>query len=280
MVDALVGEVEAEKRAQVGPWINTTSYSVPIYTVPAGQPTIAVELTHHSADAALSAAWREVPLPANAHPAAGSDGDLVVWQPSSQRMWEFWKLAHVNGSWQANWGGAMRDTPSQRGVYGPWAWPGAKTYWGASASSLSLIGGLITLDDLQRGVIDHALAMAVPSARAETYASPAQRDDGTSHLDTSLPEGARLRLNPNLDLTQLHLPEPTLTIARAAQRYGIFVTDSASNVAFYGQDPTPTGANPYRGPAGLFAGMSPLALLATFPWSQLEVVALDLHHGT
>ena len=42
---------------------------------------------------------------------------------------------------------------------------------------------------------------------------------------SSLPEGAHLRLNPNLNLAALHLPRLTLMIAEAAQRYGIFVRD-------------------------------------------------------
>ena len=33
---------------------------------------------------------REVPLPPEAQPSAGSDQHLVVWQPSSDRLWEFW----------------------------------------------------------------------------------------------------------------------------------------------------------------------------------------------
>ena len=104
--------------------------------------------------------------------------------------------------------------------------------WGASATSLSIAGGLITLEDLEKGQINHALAIAIPNARGGVYASPAQRTDGYSTEPLSLPEGAHLRLDPNLDLASLHLPRLTLMIAEAAQRYGIVVRDSAANVAF------------------------------------------------
>ncbi len=115
LVGALGAEVAAERAGHRGPWINTTSYSVPIYTVPATQPTVAVELDH-APEPALSGAWSAVPLPSSAKPASGTDGDLVVWQPSSGRMWEFWRLVHRSGGWSATWGGAMQHVASDPGV--------------------------------------------------------------------------------------------------------------------------------------------------------------------
>ena len=213
----------------------------------------------------------------DARPAAGSDGTLVVWQPSSDRLWEFWRLAKTADGWKAAWGGAMQQVSSNRGVYGPEAWPGAKAWWGSSASSLSIAGGLITLEDLQRGRIDHALALAIPHVRADFYASPARRTDGTSANPLSLPEGAQLRLDPELDLEALQLPPLTLMIAEAAQRYGIFVRDRAKVTHFFAEDPTPTGANPYLGAGGYFEGKSPGQLLARFPWDRLLLLPMELH---
>jgi hypothetical protein len=201
----------------------------------------------------------------------------VVSQPSTDRLWEFWHLEQASGSWQAGWGGAIEKASLNPGAYGPEAWPGAKTNWGASASSLSIAGGLITLEDLELGQINHALAIALPDVRAGVYASPAQRTDGGDTEPLSLPEGAHLRLDPNLDLASLHLPHMTLLMAEAAQRYGIVVRDVASDVTFYGQDPTPTGTNPYTGTHGYFEGKSPQQLLASFPWSHLQLLKMELH---
>jgi hypothetical protein len=266
-----------EGQAKAGPWINTTSYSVPVYTVPGDQPTVVVRLVDHNPDAALSSAWSAVPLPPEARPSVGTDGELVVWQPSTDRLWEFWRLEHAASSWQASWGGAMRNVSSGVGVFGPRVWPGAETWWGASASSLSLVGGLISLEDLATGQINHALSMSIPDVRAGVYASPAQRSDGKSNDPLSLPEGAHLRLNPNLDLATLHLPRLTLMIAKAAQRYGLIVRDGAGVVTFQAQDPEPTGTEPYMGPDGYFEGKYPNQLLASFPWSQLELLKMELH---
>ena len=62
-------------------------------------------------------------------------------------------------------------------------------------------------------------------------------------------------------------------MAEAAQRYGIVIRDRAGVVAFYGQDPTPTGKNPYR---SIFRNRSPSQLLAKFPWRRLRVLRLRL----
>jgi hypothetical protein len=282
LVGALAGEIAVGAGSVGGPrvTVDTSSYSVPVYTVPAGQPMVSVAFLGGALQPALSAAWSSVPLPADAKPAVGTDGELVVWQPSTDRMWEFWRLVRTGDGWTASWGGAMQHVSSNPGVYGTEAWPGAKPWWGATASSLALVGGLITLEDLQDGQINHALAMSIPNVRAGVYALPAQRTDGKSSSALSLPEGARLRLDPSLDLAPLHLPRLTLMIAQAAQRYGIYIRDGSPNVGFYGQDPTPTGTNPYIGPTGYFQGKSPSQLFGSFPWNHLELLKMSLHRGS
>lgn len=277
LVGALDEVVAGEQQGGFGPWINTTQYSLPIYTVPAGQPTVAVELAEHRPEAALSSAWSQVPLPSDAQPSAGSDGDLAVWQPSTDTLWEFWRLSRRGSAWQASWGGAIEHQSASSGVYEAGSWLGAEPWWGTSASSLSLAGGLITIEDLKHGQINHALEMAIPAPRAGVFSSPARRTDGRSASPLALPEGAHLRLNPDLDLAALKLPRVTMMLAEAAQRYGIYVTDTSPVVELTAQDPNSTGSEPYTGEGGLFEGMRPSQLLGAFPWGQLEVLQMELH---
>jgi hypothetical protein len=277
LVAALNSEVASEDAAPGGPrlTIDTSAYSVPIYTVPAGQPTVPVT-PRNTSQHALAGAWSHVPLPADAHPANGSDGDLVVWQPSSDHIWEFWRLAHDSEGWRASWGGAIEHASQNPGVYGPEAAPGATRWWGTPATSLALLGGLITLEDLATGQINHALAISIPNTRAGIYALPAKRTDGTSSSPLALPEGAHLRLDPRLDLASLHLPHLTLLIAQAAQRYGLIIRDRSPNIDFYGQDPTPTATNPYTGPRGYLEGKTPNQTIASFPWQHLQLLTMEL----
>ena len=74
-----------------GPWINTTSYSTPIYTVPANQPTVPVIIS--SDNTPLRAAMAAVPVPANAQPAAGTDEEMTIYQPSTDTLWEMWLMS-------------------------------------------------------------------------------------------------------------------------------------------------------------------------------------------
>jgi hypothetical protein len=276
LVSALATEAAGEVAAGNGPFITTSPYGVPIYRVPANQPTVPVQLVGHPGERALRAAWHAVPLSAGARPAAGSDGHLVVWQPHSDRLWEFFQLRRESGGWRASWGGAMRHVSSDPGAYNRHVWPGSQPWWGASASSLSIAGGLITLEDLEKREINHALAISLPEVRAGAYSLPARRTDGNSSSPLTLPEGAHLRLDPRLDLSSLHLPWLTRLIAEAAQRYGIFVRDRAADVTFYAQDPTPTGTDPYGGAGGYYRGHSPIELLAHFPWRHLRLLKMEL----
>ena len=277
VVGAFNTEIAQEVAANKSPTLNTTSYSVPIYTVPADQPTVKVTLEDANKPLTLQAAWDAVPLPADAQPAPGGDKHLVVWQPSTDRLWEFWQLEESTSGWQAAAGGAMENVSADSGAYGPEAWPGAESWWGASGSSLSIAGGLITLEDLEKGQINHALAMALPDTRGGMFASPAERTDGVDTEPLSLPEGAHLRLNPNLNLASLHLPKLALMLAEAAQRYGIVVRDTAGNVAFYAQEPTLPGTEPYGGGHGYFEGKPPQQILESFPWSYLQLLKMELH---
>ena len=212
-----------------------------------------------------------VPIPANAKPAAGSDHQLVVWQPSTDTMWEFSQMVHRPDGWHAEAAGAMHDVSQDPGYYSSKAWPGAQPWWGATATGLPLLGGMITLADLQRHRIDHALAFATPHARAGIWSSPATHGDGDSGVPNLLPEGSRLRLDPNLNIDSLHLPPLTMMLAEAAQRYGIVLRDKSSIVTFYGEDPTPTNADPWR---GVYRGQDLNSLIAQFPWDHLQVLKL------
>jgi hypothetical protein len=254
---------------EYGGWINSYSYSVPVYTVPRDQALVPVTLDTSGAGSAdeLAQAFKQgVPIPPGAKAAAGSDQHMVIWQPSTDIMWEFWHAQQVNGVWHARWGGKMTNVSSNPGYFT------RPSDWGATATSLPLLGGLIGIRELQSGHIDHALALAIPHAAFGLVAFPAQRSDGNERTPGGIPEGTRLRLDPRLDIAALHLPEVVRVLAEAAQRYGMIVRDQSYAVTLYAQDPTPLGRNPYYGPRGLFDGLSPAVLMRYFPWQALQVV--------
>jgi len=250
-----------------GPWLNTYAYSVPVYLVPAGQPTAHVTLDTWGPD--LQDAFDAVPLPAHAQPAEGSDAQLTVWQPSTNTMWEFWKLHRVRGRWHARWGGEMQNVSHNPGYFTHNA---TTNDWGATATGLPLLGGLITTADLQRGYINHALAISLVETAPRVWAWPAQRTDGNVFTPdvAQIPEGTHFRLDPRLNVAALHLTPLVRMLANAAQRYGIIVRDKSGAVSFYGQDPA-VGQPSLWGTA--FQGQYPNNLLRSFPWSRLQALA-------
>jgi hypothetical protein len=254
----LVRELQRQIR-YAGAWINTDQYSVPIVTVSARQPAVTVHLD--TAYAPLAKDFSRVPIPPNAKPAAGGDHHLVVWQPSSNTMWEFWLMHRRHGAWHARWGAKISHVSRSTGIV-----PAPE---GATASGLPLVGGLMTIDDLRRGTIDHALALGIPGVRKGVVTWPADRTDGRIGGRRSIPMGTRFRLDPKLDVDKLDLPPATKMIARAAQRYGIIARDTSGSVNFYAQAPPGNRPHVYR---PVFHGAYPNQLLAKFPWDRLQVV--------
>ena len=86
------------------PIITESAYSVPVYTVPADQPTVPVVAVTGAATPAdtswacgLQSALSAVPLPTGITQlqANGGDGHLAIWQPATDTMWEFWKFRNT-----------------------------------------------------------------------------------------------------------------------------------------------------------------------------------------
>ncbi len=111
----------------------------------------------------------------------------------------------------------------------------------ARGSGLPLFAGLITPEEIQAGRIDHALAISVPGAAQRRYVQPASRTDGVG-LPDSLPEGARLRLQPGANdlLTRTFVRngverKAASTIITALERYGAIVVDRSAAPTMYAQ---------------------------------------------
>jgi len=277
LVKTLRDTVAQNVAAGWGPWIetrNTTSF----YVVPADQPAVRVALDPGSWKATLQQTFEAVPIPANAVPGGGPDAHMTIYQPSTDRLWELFKAAKQADGWHASFGGAMSSTSTSPGYYNAASWPGLSgSFWGATATSLPVIAGTMMLGELNAGVIPHALAMDIPYALPKTYSWPAQRTDGASTDPNAIPEGARFRLDPKLDIDALNLPPMTRMMAKAAQRYGIIVRDQTAHaISFFAENPNQQTADPYGTPTGFFGGTYPNPVMQGFPWGSLQLVKMDL----
>jgi len=253
--------------------LNTYSYSAPIYTVPAGQPTVNIAYNNcqHKTwlDPRVAAALQNVPVPDYAVPSLGSDGEVIIYQPSTNTEWEFWVMSQsrTTGGWSACFGGQITNVSQNIGVFPQWT--------GVTGSGLSLLGSLIRVNDLRSGLINHAIGLELPNVRSGAYSWPAARTDGWTSTASDPVEGERFRLDPTLDLSTLNLPPGELMIARAMQRYGVIITDRSGAVSLQGEDPRPfeTGGapDPY---ASFFTGPQ-YRWLKDIPWGRLQAIALN-----
>lgn len=270
LVAKLKQQVDNAVAKRFWPTINISQYSTTVYEVPSNQPHVRVTLDDPARYRdSLREAFRSVPVPSDAKPANGTDHHMVVWEPSTDTMWEFWLMKRLGDGWHARMGGKMTHVSRNPGYFDR----PAGSPWGATATSLPLLGGLIFPQELAKGRVDHALALALPTTRRAWWSWPAQRQDGYSADPQAIPQGTRFRIAPNVDIEALGLPPAMRAIAYAIQRYGMIVRDTAGTPVLYAEDPTPTGTNPY--PA-LFDHQSIGRLLAKLPWGQMQAMRLQL----
>jgi hypothetical protein len=262
------------------PVVNTYWCTPRVYTVPAGQPTVQVTITGPSKlDPNLLRQFAAVPIPPDAEPDENcSDHNMVVYQPSTDSLWEFF-LAKKDGAgqWFTDFGGKIGpDDPGMLGVsQNPGHWmdkPAGYGRYGASASSIAMMSGLQRTSELQAGAIDHVVSFAMNKPKA-CFRYPAQRQDGHASQQASPlapPMGSILRLPASLNVDALAAPAYTKMLARAVQRYGMVLQDRSSKVAFYAEHPKPGAPDPY---GAIFAPANESDVLRTFPWDKLQVLA-------
>ena len=187
---------------------------------------------------------------------------MVVIDSSTNMDYELWDMTRTSsGAWQTAWGAALPLTGD--GV------SGINGTHGATGSGLADLGGVIRTSEIAAGHIDHALAISSSETCSGTYRAPAIKTDGGSTATGCVPEGARLQLDPSINVDALPgLTPAERTIAHALQTYGAYVRDSGgTRVAIICE--VPNGSDPY--PA---AGLSDpsYAGLPDIPWSSLRVL--------
>jgi hypothetical protein len=100
--------------------------------------------------------------------------------------------------------------------------------------------------------------------------APATRSDGDSTDPAALPIGARVVLDPTLDLSTLALTPAETTVAEALQRYGMILVDTGSGLSLFGVNPQSYPADPY---AGLFGEVA-YAGVGAIPVDRFKVLPL------
>lgn len=278
--DAVAALLSEEGTNQI---VNTESFAVPVVESDPDEPLLPLAITRSEVDD-----WGTNDLstidglrvPEGTRAAPGSDGKLVVIDRENDRVLDMFQAVRTDTGWEATWGGVYPlsgNGASRYPVYegqGPNGREFPLPISRATGSGLSSLAGLLTVADMAAGEIDHALVFATDRAcgpeNLGPFFSPATTTDGWVTDQTCMPEGARVQLDPSIDLTSLDLTRAEFAVARALQVYGAFCIDNGgSRMGFIAElPPDDAGVQVYRD-AGLEGDYS---LLEGVPWDQLRVL--------
>lgn len=280
------------------------SFTYPVWVVPRTQPTQKVTYEPHEGSALepLQSMFLNVPLPelskvpSGSLTSPGNDKVCVVWRPSTDEMWEMYRLKGATGETETlsgeapytmKFGAYVPSVSKFNGII-----PGG---YGASATSLAILGGMISLQDLievlRGGEINHALSVSLSSTTGPARA-PATRNDTFEGLPPEH-EGSANPAYGGLDAVQESLwcrfpaakRASAYGIVRAAQpvawaineairRFGLYVAESGGT-GIYMESPVTLGS-PFS-----FAKVNPLpARLIPFfkvpaTWADPTLPALE-----
>jgi hypothetical protein len=171
-------------------------------------------------------------VPIGAQPAANNDGTMTIFDRDKGYV-----TALTNASYDAD-----KDE---------WSTAGATvTYLNSNGLSAEVSGAddprnvgthrgnngatmAVRWDMVRAGAIPHVLKIAAGPEVADRAVFPMAGSDGDYHgSDPSVPpQGLRMRIDPAINLNELNLHPEALVIARALQRYGVYIGDSGGATA-------------------------------------------------
>jgi len=166
------------------------------------------------------------PIPDRVEIEAGSDGHVLVLQKDECKLYELYNASLNTVSRGAGWSagsGAIWDLKSN--ALRPEGWTSA------DAAGLPILPGLVRYDEVQAGVINHAIRFTAPKTQ-RAYIHPSTHF-ASSLTDAAMPPmGLRVRLKADYDISKLS-PQAKI-IATAMKKYGMILADNGSSWFFQG----------------------------------------------
>ncbi len=237
-------------------------YAVPLYHADAGTSVRTVVCTRPWGTSPF--AGISVRVPDGAQPSTGNNATLVVVDWHARRTWEFYQFAWKGRDVQAAWGGHIAlDGDGADASY-------------TGAAGASWLAGLVHVREIGQGRIDHALSFASEYARAGAFRYPSRKSDGNYTGPGAIPVGARVQLDPSVDVAAISgLAPAELAIARALQEYGAYCvgrTQLYSMMFFFERAPDATDED-HPGAVYTAGGLTKdKPDLSRLPWASLRVL--------
>ena len=144
----------------------------------------------------------------------GGDRHAIVVDPVGGRLYEFYQARKTDAGWVAAQASVF-DLKTNR--LRPDGWTSA------DAAGLPIFPAIVRSDELQRGLVEHAMRVTVRRTR-RAYVSPA-RHYASRLTDENLPRmGERIRLKQDYDISRFS--PPVQAILKGLKKYGMFVADN------------------------------------------------------
>lgn len=200
----------------------------------------------------------------NSDLATGGDKHLAVADPTTDAVYSLWIAQKSGNSWRAGWGG-----------YAKLSGNGRESVGGSTGSGISRFACVIREDEIDAGVIPHALFFSTNIARKSEYRFPATKTDGSNMSGVAnngtIPEGARVQLDPTLDPDDYNLNKAERAIFVAMQKYGAYCGDNGgARMAFLCEKPQNiSGIGSKYSNAGVTGDYYNLTKI---PWNRLRVL--------
>jgi hypothetical protein len=192
-------------------------YGIPVTLAPASTPLVPMKFFLYPGQSDKG----PYPFPPNAPVEGGkkSHGDrhVLVVGEANCHLYETYKSYYVGPGWRAG-NGAVFDLSSDALRHECWT--------SADAAGLPITPALPKVDEVNQGVINHAMRFTVETTQA-AYTHPATHYASSNQDPNEPPMGLRVRLKASYDLSGFH--GQSLVILTALKKYGAFLADNGSD---------------------------------------------------
>jgi hypothetical protein len=231
-------------------WIgtDTSQYTPNVYLVSKSTPLVPVQLRENRFRDAINDAQLQfgvpagvvrMPLPSDARPAVGTDGQLVVINVDTGEEWGLNQgYVDPDGNWFAS--GVYRYSIHNSGV--------PPEGFGQRGAGIGQLAGIVRRCEVDRGHIDHAVTLAYNFPCAPeicringwpAVVPPFRKTDGKGDSQFDIPEGARIAIRP--EITEKEITQACGGIkgcelwASTMQVYGGFIVDNSGHPKTYAE---------------------------------------------
>lgn len=165
-----------------------------------------------------------IPLTAPIEGNGNGDSHVIAVDIDNKKLYELYN-ASVNGNnWEASSGAVFNLQTNELRTEG---------WTSADAAGLPIFPGLVRYDEIEKGVIDHAIRFTLSKNLVKpSYIYPARHKVNGGGGQYGLPFGARVRLKNSFDISSY--PARIQIILKAMKKYGIILADIGSNLYISG----------------------------------------------